>query len=338
MLENILYNVFVLAAGLLFAGGLARSLRAAGWRAALFRTRRIRVSIYVLAAYLLIGYVDLFRFSFDDSIDAMSPIDLLFSGVPRERTYSAPFADVVLLGGDEDAAAIENQVRGVHILGTDVNGYDVAYNVVKGCSTALLLMIGTMAISFPVGLGLGILAGYFGGWIDDVVQWLYTTIASIPWLLFVLAFLLVFGRNLFWICLAFGLTSWVELARLARGETLKLREMNYIRAARAAGVSTARILWRHLTPNLSHVAIITFTLTASSIVLAESVLTFIGIGVQPGGASWGRMLVEAQVELVRSPPIWWVFAGASLLGIFPLVLTLNLVGDALRDALDPRSE
>ncbi len=340
MLTLIIYNVAILAGGLLAAFAFVRFFSRPDRgeaRRRLWRRRSVRYSFYVLAVYLCVGYLDLFRFPDERGLVEISPIDLLFSQISQERSYSAPFADHVVLAADEDASAPENRVRGLHVLGTDVNGYDVLYNVMKGCSTALLLVSGTMLVSFPIGLLLGILAGYFGGFVDDLIQWLYTTIASIPWLLFVLAFLLVFGRSLFWICLAFGLTSWVELARLVRGETLKLREMNYVRAARAAGVSTPRILWRHLTPNLSHVVIITFTLTASAIVLAESVLTFIGIGVQPGGASWGRMLVEAQVELVRTPPIWWVFAGASFLGIFPLVLALNLAGDALRDALDPRA-
>ncbi|MEQ9366836.1 MAG: ABC transporter permease [Leptospirales bacterium] len=339
MLSLIVFNLIVALAGAAAILAVTRFFRRyAEARRRLFRSRSFRYSFYVLAVYLCIGYVDLFRFPYGANLSNVSPIDVAFSQVGQERTYSAPFARTVVLAADEAADAPENQVRGVHPLGTDVNGYDVLYNVMKGCSTALLLVLGTMLVSFPVGLFLGILAGYFGGFVDDFVQWLYTTIASIPWLLFVLAFLLVFGRSLFWICLAFGLTSWVELARLVRGETLRLREMNYIRAARASGVSTVRILWRHLTPNLSHVVIITFTLTASAIVLAESVLTFIGIGVQPGGASWGRMLVEAQVELVRTPPIWWVFAGASFVGIFPFVLALNLAGDALRDALDPRGE
>lgn len=317
---------------------LRRSDHGVVLRERLARSRVARVSLYVLAVYATIGFVDLLRLPAADGVRELTPIDLAFSLVPRERSYSAPFAKTIVLAAGEDPGAFRNQTKGTHPLGTDVSGYDVLYGVCKGCSTALLLVLGTMLVSFPLGLVLGICAGYFGGVVDDLVQWLYTTIASIPWLLFVIAFLLVFGRSLFWICLAFGLTSWVELARLVRGETLKLREANYIRSARAMGLSPWRILARHLLPNLSHVIVITFTLTASAIILAESVLTFIGIGVEAGGASWGRMLADSQAELMRNPPIWWVFAGASLLGIFPLVLALNLAGDALRDALDPRSE
>ncbi|MCB1319115.1 MAG: ABC transporter permease, partial [Leptospiraceae bacterium] len=298
-----------------------------------FRRRGARLSTAVLSLYLLLGVLNLIQVP--GQLRNASIIDLIFQSIPRERTYSAPLADRVLLAANESAENPVNRVRGIHLLGTDINGYDVIYNVCRGCGTVLLLLTGTMLISFPLGTILGLLAGYFGGRIDDMVQWLYNTISSIPWLLFVIAFLILFGRSLFWICLAFGLTSWVELARLIRGETLKLREYTFIRAARASGVPGSRILIAHLFPNLSHIFIISFTLTATSIVLAESILTFIGIGVQPGSASWGLMLVEAQIELVRTPPIWWVFVGASFLGIFPLVLALNIFGDRLRDALEP---
>ncbi len=336
----LLQNILLIVGAVLFAAWYRYMRNRGGLAHARERLRCVpgaRLAGIVLAIYFTIGYVDLLRIpAAGERLFAVSPIDLIFSAVPQERTYSAPFASSVITAVDEDPQAPQNRVRGWHVLGTDVNGYDVLYNVCKGCGVALLLVLGTMLVSFPLGLLLGLAAGYFGGFVDDVVQWLYTTMASIPWLLFVLAFLAVFGRSLLWICVAFGLTSWTELARLIRGETLKLRELNYVRSARSAGVSPARTILRHILPNLSHVYIVTFTITASSIVLAESVLTFIGIGVEPGQSSWGRMLVEAQTELVRSPPIWWVFAGASFLGIFPLVLALNVFGDALRDALDPR--
>jgi len=311
---------------------------ALAWRRCMHR-REARAAWLVILLYAGFGFADWLRVPPEwsgDELFARSPVDLLFAGVEKERTYSAPFAERVVLGAGEDPQAPENQVRGWHPLGTDVNGYDVLYQTVKGSSTALALVSGAMLVSFPLGFLLGLLAGYYGGRTDDAIQWLYTTLASIPWLLFVLAFLIVFGRSLFWIALAFGLTGWVELARLIRGETLRLRESGYLRAARSAGASDLRILLRHLAPNLSHIYIIAFTLQASAIILAESVLTFIGVGVEPGQASWGLMLVEAQTELVRSPPIWWVFVGASFLGIFPIALALNVFGDALRDALDPR--
>ena len=290
----------------------------------------------IVALFLLFAIADLVELP-GESGAARSLLDLAFSGTNVERSYSAPFAERALVGSLEDPNAEENQLRSFHLLGTDVNGYDVIYSVCKGSRTALLLVLGAMLVSFPLGLVLGILGGYAGGWIDDVVQWLYNTIASIPWLLFVIGFLVLFGRELVWIALAFGLTSWVELARLARGETLRLREESFVRAARALGTPVRRILARHILPNLAHVSIFSFTTTATSIVLAESVLTFIGIGVRPGSASWGRMLVEAQTELLRSPPIWWVFSGAAFLGVLPLVVSLNILGERLREILMPES-
>jgi len=296
--------------------------------------KRVVAAFLVICIYFLVGFLDQISFQIDNKNKTI--IDLIFRGVPQERTYSAPFANRVtgIIPGTENEE--RNLVKGTHILGTDINGYDVFYSVIKGSGTALILSFGTGLISFPIGILLGILAGYFGGWVDDLIQWLYTTISSIPWLLFVIAFLMVFGRGIFWICMAIGLTSWVELARLVRGETMKLKNLDYITAARAQGIPVARILYRHILPNLNYLIIITFTLSASSVILAESVLTFIGIGVEPGTSSWGVMLVEAQKELTRSPIIWWVFVGSSFIGILPLVLSLNIFGDALRDALDPR--
>ena len=301
----------------------------------MYRNRRVRIAFYLILIYFVVGFLDQIIIPWSGQIHEPSLLDLLFSYLKQERTYSAPFASTVtgipLQPGDERSI-----VRGVHPLGTDVNGYDVLFQVLKGSGTALKLAFGTVAISFPLGIFLGILAGYAGGWMDDLIQWLYTTVASIPWLLFVIAFLMVFGRGLGWIIVAIGITSWVGLARLVRGETMKIKSLDYVTAALALGVPAPRILWKHILPNLQYLIIISFTLQASSVILAESVLTFIGIGVEPGTASWGVMLVEAQKELTRSPPIWWVFVGSSFLGILPLVLALNVYGDALRDALDPR--
>lgn len=301
----------------------------------LTRERRVRIAFYVIALYFFLGFLDQIYLPVE-SVRPVSVIDKTFSFIQQERTYSAPFADHVtgVMPGTENEEI--NRVRGTHILGTDRNGYDIFLNIIKGAGTALILAFGTSLISFPIGIALGILAGFFGGWVDDTIQWVYTTIASIPWLLFVIAFLMVYGRGLFWICLAFGLTGWVDLARLIRGETLKHKSLDYITAARAGGIAVPRILFRHLLPNLMHLVIITFTLAASQVILAESVLTFIGIGVEPGTSSWGVMLVETQEELMRSPRIWWVFMGTSFVGILPLVLCLNIFGDALRNALDPK--
>ncbi len=296
----------------------------------------VRLAFYVILTYFFAGFLVQIRIPDTSHTHPPDLVSYLFSQVPQERSYSAPFADKVTGVPDADSDKAANLVKGIHLLGTDINGNDVLLMLIQGAGTALILGFGTGIVSFPIGIALGILAGYFGGWVDDLIQWLYTTIASIPWLLFVIAFLMVFGRGLFWIVVAIGITSWVELARLIRGETMKLKNLDYITAARATGISTLRILYRHLLPNILYLVIITFTLSTSSAVLAESVLTFIGIGVEPGTSSWGVMLVEAQRELTMRPSVWWIFASGSFLGIMPLVLSLNIFGDALRDVMDPR--
>ncbi len=295
----------------------------------------VRIALYVILIYFSLGLVDQIRIPDKGKIRPVSLIDIAFQWTVTEKSYAPPLGDKLIdLNGNEEE--LDQSVKGLHLLGTDVNGHDVLYTLIKGAGTALILSFGAALISFPIGILLGIIAGYFGGYIDDMVQWMYTTVASIPWLLFVIAFLMVFGRGLFWIIIAIGITSWTDLARLIRGETMKIRNLDYITAAKATGIPTWRILLRHILPNISYLIVITFTLSASHIILAESVLTYIGIGVEPGTASWGVMLVEAQKELTMRPPVWWIFVASSFLGILPLVLSLNLVGDALRDALDPR--
>lgn len=298
--------------------------------------RRVRIALYVILAYLFIGFLSRIQLPMNE-VRTPDLLDLIFYSTPVERTYSAPFADSITGIRILPAEAELNRVKGIHLFGTDINGNDLLKQVLKGAGTALTLALGTSAVALPLGVLLGILAGWFGGIVDDLIQWLMSTVASIPWLLFVIAFLMVFGRGMLWICLAIGLTSWVGTSRMIRGETLKQKNLDYVTAARAAGISTAGILLRHILPNVRYLIIIDFTLSASSVILAETVLTFIGIGVEPGTASWGIMLVEAEKELMRSPPIWWVFAGSAFAGIFPLVLSLNVFGDALRDALDPRT-
>lgn len=335
---DILYDLALLLAAAVSVLGLRAFFRKRYMRPAVQQLRslwHVRLSFYIIVFYFGAGFLDLLVIPGKHHNNTV--LDFLFSGVPQERTYSAPLARRMTGVKPGTELQPENQLKGRHLLGTDINGYDVFYKVLKGARTALLLAMGSTLISFPIGILLGMLAGYFGGWVDDIIVWLYTTVASIPWILFAVAFLSVFGRSLFWICVAFGITGWVGLARLLRGETLKHKSMDYIQSAVATGIPRWRILLVHLLPNLFHLVLITFSLSASSIILAESVLTFIGIGVEPGTDSWGIMLTESQQELTRSPVVYWIFAGSSFLGILPLVLCLNLLGDALRDALDPRT-
>ena len=245
----------------------------------------------------------------------------------REASYSAPLAEAEFYGG----AALRHP--GEHWLGTDVLGRDVFYLMLKGIRVALLIGGFTSLLVIPIALFFGISAGYFGGRIDDAVFFLISTLASIPSLLLLIALIMALGRGTTQVCVALGITSWVSLARLTRAETLRLRESDYVEAARALGVSNLKIILRHILPNLAHLVVITFVLLFSGMVLSETILAYLGVGVE---GSWGQMIDQAKDELSREPVIWWNLLAAST-ALFTLLLAVNLVGDALRDVLDPRT-
>jgi peptide/nickel transport system permease protein len=221
---------------------------------------------------------------------------------------------------------------GRHWMGTDALGRDVAQRLIQGTRIAYKVGIITALIAIPIGVFFGCLAGYFGGRVDDVVVWLYSTVASMPGLLFILAIAMVVGRGLLGVYLGIGLTTWVGLCRLIRGEVIKHKEQAYVLAARALGLSWPRILFRHILPNVFHVIIVTFTLRFPAAVSTEVFMSFLGIGVQ-NEPSWGIMINNARMRLWQG--VWWEMTFVTL-AIFGLVLAFNLLGDALRDALDPR--
>lgn len=241
-----------------------------------------------------------------------------------------------------------------HVLGTDKVGQDVLYLALKSIRTGLLIGTLTTLILLPLAVVLGVAAGYFGGRTDDVIQYVYTTLNSIPGVLLIAAAVLVAqvyieanpelydtaaarsDLRLVFLCGILGMTSWTGLARLLRGETLKLRELEYIQAARAFGVSHLGILSRHILPNVSHLILITLVIDFSGLVLAEAVLSYVGVGVDPVMASWGNMINGARLELAREPVVWWQLTAAFLF-MFALVLAANLFADSVRDAFDPRS-
>lgn len=235
-----------------------------------------------------------------------------------------------------------------HIFGTEQVGQDVLYLALKGCRVGLIVGILTTLIAIPVAIFFGIMAGYFGGWIDDAVQYLYTTLDSIPGILLIAAVMLIItsrmqeaqtvyaaDTRLVWLCVVLGIGSWTGLCRLLRGETLKIREREYIQAAEAFGVSRMKIMFRHILPNVMHLVLITMILRFSGLVLAEAVLAYVGIGVDPSMTSWGNMINAARLEISRDPVVWWNLLTAFLF-MFGLVLPANIFGDAVRDALDPR--
>lgn len=219
-----------------------------------------------------------------------------------------------------------------HLMGTDGLGRDVFQRVVQGARIAFQVGIVTSLIAIPLGVLLGCLAGYFGGWVDDVVVWLYSTFASMPALLFIMSIAVVVGKGLLGVYLGIGLTTWVHLCRLIRGEVLKHKQLTYVTAARGLGYNPFRTVFRHIVPNLLHIVIINFSMRFPSAISTEVILSFLGIGVQ-GEPSWGIMISNSRFRLWQG--VWWELAFTTA-AIFVVVLAFNLFGDALRDALDPR--
>lgn len=219
-----------------------------------------------------------------------------------------------------------------HPLGTDSLGRDVFLQVVQGTRVAFEVGIFTSVIAIPIAIVFGALAGYFGKRVDDVIVWLYTVFDSVPYLLFIIAIAMIVGKGLLGVCLGIGLTTWVGLCRLLRGEYIKHRDRQYVLAAKSLGVSNLSIIFRHIFPNVVHLVIISFSLRFPGAVLTEVVLSYLGIGVQ-GEPSWGIMISDSKVRLWQGH--WYELGGATI-AMFFIVLAFNLFGDALRDALDPK--
>lgn len=264
------------------------------------------------------------------------------------RTLAATATLLAVLG-----AILLQLAAAYHVFGTDKVGQDVLYISLKSIRTGLVIGTLTTLVTLPLAIGLGIAAGYFRGWIDDVIQYVYTVLNSIPGVLLIAAAVLIVqvyiesnpesfdtaaaraDIRLLALCVIMGVTSWTGLARLLRGETLKLRTLDYVEAARAFGVAHARILTRHIFPNVFHLVLIAIVLDFSGLVLAEAVLSYVGVGVDPTMYSWGNMINGARLELAREPVVWWQL-GAAFTFMFALVLAANLFADGVRDAFDPR--
>jgi peptide/nickel transport system permease protein len=287
------------------------------WRDAWDRISRNRVAlacIVVAIIYLLIG------------LAGFLPV--------AERKIAQPVGDVF-----QPPKLVLNNPSGW--FGTDIQGRSVFWQLMYGTRLAMTLAIVAALISILIGTSLGIVAGYFGGWIDNLVIWLFSTFSSVPWILLAVAIAFVLQTHeslnewlagLPTVIIALSLTSWVGLCRLIRGEVLKLRERDFVSAARAVGAGNTRILFRHILPNVFHLVIIDFSLGVVSNVQAEVVLAFLGLGIT-AKPSWGRMIDDSKLDLLRG--VWWQLMAATT-AIFIFSLVMNLLGDALRDALDPR--
>jgi ABC-type dipeptide/oligopeptide/nickel transport system permease subunit len=219
-----------------------------------------------------------------------------------------------------------------YIMGTDNLGRDVFQRLLQGTRIAFQVGVITSLIAIPLGVLLGCMAGYFGGWVDDIIVWLYSSFASIPTIYFVLSIAVVLQRGLMGVYLAIGFTTWVHLCRLIRGEVMKRKEQAYVKAARTLGFGHSRTIFRHILPNIMHIVIINFSLRFPAAISTEVILSFLGIGAQ-GEPSWGLMINTARFRLWYG--VWWELTFTTI-AIFLVVLAFNLFGDALRDALDPK--
>ncbi|HSH07061.1 MAG TPA: ABC transporter permease [Burkholderiales bacterium] len=278
---------------------------------------------------------------------AMRPLRRRLPVVPWRAAQITLTLLLLLIG------ALAVLASGYHVLGTDKVGQDVLLLSLKSVRTSLVIGTLTTLVMLPFGIVFGVVAGYFRGWVDDVIQYVYTTLSSIPGVLLIAAAVLMMqvyidshpelfptaaqraDLRLLFLCVILGVTSWTGLTRLLRGESLKLATLEYVQAAQAFGVSHGRILSRHLVPNLMHIVVISIAIDFSTLVLTEAVLSYIGVGVDPATVSFGTMINGARLEMSREPIVWWSLSAAFVF-MFNLVLSANLLADAVRDGFDPR--
>ncbi|MCX7829076.1 MAG: ABC transporter permease [Thermanaerothrix sp.] len=221
-----------------------------------------------------------------------------------------------------------------HIMGTDLYGRDIFSRILYGARISLQIGIFATLVSLVVGIPLGALAGYAGGWVDDVISWFMNVIYAFPFLLFVMAVVAVFkDPGLTTVYVAIGLINWVSIARVLRAQFMQLREMEFVEAAKALGLPTWKILFGHILPSALAPVIVQATMGMGGIIMIEAGLAFLGFGAQPPTPSWGLMISEGQRYLAVGKWWWSIFPG---LAIMYTVLAFNFLGDGLRDALDVR--
>jgi ABC-type dipeptide/oligopeptide/nickel transport system permease subunit len=276
------------------------------WNDALIRIKRDRVALFCLGIVLLYAVVALLT-----QLGVLaSPWDKVIGEAYQAPSFQSP----------------------EFYLGTDLFGRSVLYKVLHGTRIAMSVGLMSSLLSVPIGVLLGAVAGYFGGWVDECVVWFYTTLSSIPNIMLLIAVTFVLGKGLGAMYVALGITAWVSLARVIRGEFIKHKSRDYVIAAESLGATHKSRIFKHILPNVSHFIIINLSIQFMSAIKAEVILSFLGLGVQ-GQPSWGVMIDDAKLELSRG--VWWQLAGATI-AMFFIVLAFNLLGDSLRDALDPK--
>ena len=288
---------------------LANSASRTLLRAALHRLWHNKVAIIAFAIVLLI-------------VLGM-PLGLLFA--PHDYTHTNLAAE---------ATHLPPSFSNGHFFGTDDLGRDLFARVMLGGCISIGVGLVCALVSLLIGVAYGATAGYVGGRVDTIMMRVVEILYALPFMFFVILLMVFFGRNIFLLFVAIGFVSWLDIARIVRGQTLSLKQKDFIEAVKLSGASTPRIIFKHIVPNLFGVVIVYATLTIPHVILVESFLSFLGLGVQEPWTSWGTLINEGRSQTIMRDEVWRLIIPSAFLAI--LVLALNVLGDALRDALDPK--
>jgi oligopeptide transport system permease protein len=231
-----------------------------------------------------------------------------------------------------DRIAVPPDPANAHWFGTDGNGRDLFVRTLYGARVSLAVGLVATLVSLAIGVGWGAIAGYLGGRVDAVMMRIVDVLYSLPFMFFVIILMVVFGRNILLIFVALGAVEWLTMARIVRGQTLSVKRKEFIEAARAAGVRPLTIVRRHVVPNVLGPVVVYVTLTVPHVILVESFLSFLGLGVQEPLTSWGVLISEGAGQMESAP--WMLIFPACFLAV--TLFCFNFLGDGLRDALDPK--
>jgi len=288
------------------------------WTRAWERFKRNRTALVGLAIIAVMLFTTIFA----------RPIAI--EGITVQPFSLAPFDPTA-----SNFGALNEAPSATHLFGTDWSGKDILSRVMFGGRYSLTIGVITVGIALSVGVPLGAIAGYYGGWIDEVIMRLVDILYAFPFLVLAIALIAVLGQGFWNMITALVLVVWISYARLLRGEVLSVKENEYVTAAKALGARDRSIIFRHVVPNAMAPVIVQATLGIGTVVLNAAALGFLGLGLEPGSPEWGSMLARGRSSLIQGK--WWitVFPGFA---IFLFVLSINLVGDGIRDAVDPQGE